>query len=163
MNHFQSVHACIFFLSFQFFSSNFSTGKFGACFIPGLCKQSDLTLYVAWPGLRLWKADVHVTVHATYILKDVFASGVTPFELYPRLEPSDGGSCSSPEKHLGLVSCFFREGWVLSWNEYSIYLLDTVNQVCGRSAPVFGGHRARGGYVHRCSAAGLLGRWKEQC
>ncbi|XP_041489098.1 tectonin beta-propeller repeat-containing protein 2 isoform X2 [Microtus oregoni] len=105
-----------------------STGKFGACFIPGLCKQSDLTLYAAQPGLRLWKADVHGTVQATFILKDVFAGGVTPFELYPRLEPSDGGSCSSPEKHLGLVSCFFREGWVLSWNEYSIYLLDTVNQ-----------------------------------
>ncbi|KAL6092372.1 hypothetical protein STEG23_012943, partial [Scotinomys teguina] len=105
-----------------------STGKFGACFIPGLCKQSDLTLYAARPGLRLWKADVHGTVQATFILKDVFAGGVTPFELYPRLEPSDGGSCGSPEKHLGLVSCFFREGWVLSWNEYSIYLLDTINQ-----------------------------------
>lgn len=105
-----------------------STGKFGACFIPGLCKQSDLTLYAARPGLRLWKADVHGTVQATFILKDVFAGGVPPFELYPRLEPSDGGCCSSPEKHLGLVSCFFREGWVLSWNEYSIYLLDTVNQ-----------------------------------
>uniref|UniRef100_A0A8C6RW71 Tectonin beta-propeller repeat containing 2 n=1 Tax=Nannospalax galili TaxID=1026970 RepID=A0A8C6RW71_NANGA len=105
-----------------------STGKFGACFIPGLCKQSDLTLYASRPGLRLWKADVHGTVQATFILKDVFAGGITPFELYPRLEPSDGGSCSSPEKHLGLVTCFFREGWVLSWNEYSIYLLDTINQ-----------------------------------
>lgn len=105
-----------------------STGKFGACFIPGLCKQSDLTLYASRPGLRLWKADVHGTVQATFILKDVFAGGVAPFELYPRLESSDRGRCSSPEKHLGLVSCFFREGWVLSWNEYSIYLLDTVNQ-----------------------------------
>ncbi|KAG8514432.1 LOW QUALITY PROTEIN: Tectonin beta-propeller repeat-containing protein 2, partial [Galemys pyrenaicus] len=105
-----------------------STGKFGACFIPGLCKQSDLTLYASRPGLRLWKANIHGTVQATFILKDVFAGGVTPFELYPRLEPSDRGSCSLPEKHLGLVSCFFQEGWVLSWNEYSIYLLDTVNQ-----------------------------------
>ncbi|XP_061037272.1 tectonin beta-propeller repeat-containing protein 2 isoform X1 [Eubalaena glacialis] len=105
-----------------------STGKFGACFIPGLCKQSDLTLYASRPGLRLWKADIHGTVQATFILKDVFAGGVKPFELYPRLESSDKGSCSSPEKHLGLVSCFFQEGWVLSWNEYSIYLLDTVNQ-----------------------------------
>nr|XP_027802544.2 tectonin beta-propeller repeat-containing protein 2 [Marmota flaviventris] len=105
-----------------------STGKFGACFIPGLCKQSDLTLYASRPGLRLWKADVHGTVQATFILKDVFAGGVAPFELYPRLESCDRGSYSSPEKHLGLVSCFFREGWVLSWNEYSIYLLDTVNQ-----------------------------------
>ncbi|XP_073923223.1 tectonin beta-propeller repeat-containing protein 2 isoform X2 [Castor canadensis] len=105
-----------------------STGKFGACFIPGLCKQSDLTLYASRPGLRLWKANVHGTVQATFILKDVFAGGVTPFELYPRLEPPNGGSCSSPERHLGLVSCFFREGWVLSWNEYSIYLLDTINQ-----------------------------------
>ncbi|XP_023374638.1 tectonin beta-propeller repeat-containing protein 2 [Otolemur garnettii] len=105
-----------------------STGKFGACFIPGLCKQSDLTLYASRPGLRLWKADVHGTVQATFILKDVFAGGVKPFELYPRLESSDRGGCTLPEKHLGLVSCFFQEGWVLSWNEYSIYLLDTINQ-----------------------------------
>lgn len=112
----------------------FSTGKFGACFIPGLCKQSDLTLFAARPGLRLWKSDVHGTVQATFILKDVFAGGIKTFELYPRLEPPDRGSYSSPEKHLGLVSCFFQEGWVLTWNEYSIYLLDTVNQVdksCG--------------------------------
>ncbi|KAM6171523.1 tectonin beta-propeller repeat-containing protein 2 [Erethizon dorsatum] len=105
-----------------------STGKFGACFIPGLCKQSDLTLYASRPGLRLWKADVHGTVQATFILKDVIAGGVTPFELYPRLEPADTGGCGCTERHLGLVSCFFREGWVLSWNEYSIYLLDTVSQ-----------------------------------
>ncbi|XP_051478563.1 tectonin beta-propeller repeat-containing protein 2 isoform X2 [Apus apus] len=105
-----------------------NSGKFGACFIPGLCKQSDLTLFAARPGLRLWKSDVHGTVQATFILKDAFAGGIKPFELYPRLEPPDRGSYSSPEKHLGLVSCFFREGWVLTWNEYSIYLLDTVNQ-----------------------------------
>ncbi|XP_017706980.1 PREDICTED: tectonin beta-propeller repeat-containing protein 2 [Rhinopithecus bieti] len=105
-----------------------STGKFGACFIPGLCKQSDLTLYASRPGLRLWKADVHGTVQATFILKDAFAGGVKPFELHPRLESPNRGSCSLPERHLGLVSCFFQEGWVLSWNEYSIYLLDTVNQ-----------------------------------
>uniref|UniRef100_F7GJ62 Tectonin beta-propeller repeat containing 2 n=1 Tax=Monodelphis domestica TaxID=13616 RepID=F7GJ62_MONDO len=105
-----------------------NTGKFGACFIPGLCKQSDLTLYASRPGLRLWKSDVHGTVQATFILKDVFAGGVKPFELYPRLEPADRGSCTFSEKHLGLVSCFFQDGWVLSWNEYSIYLLDTINQ-----------------------------------
>uniref|UniRef100_A0A8C5KS22 Tectonin beta-propeller repeat containing 2 n=1 Tax=Jaculus jaculus TaxID=51337 RepID=A0A8C5KS22_JACJA len=113
-----------------------SSGKFGACFIPGLCKQSDLTLYAARPGLRLWKADVQGTVQATFILKDVFAGGVKPFELHPRLESSDRGSCS-PEKHLGLVSCFFQEGWVLSWNEYSIYVLDTISQatVAGLEGP----------------------------
>ncbi|KAM9556990.1 tectonin beta-propeller repeat-containing protein 2 isoform 1-T3 [Guaruba guarouba] len=105
-----------------------NSGKFGACFIPGLCKQSDLTLFAARPGLRLWKSDVYGTVQATFLLKDVFAGGIKTFELYPRLEPPDRGSYSSPEKHLGLVSCFFREGWVLTWNEYSIYLLDTVNQ-----------------------------------
>lgn len=106
-----------------------STGKFGACFIPGLCKQSDLTLFASRPGLRLWKSDVHGTVQATFILKDVFAGGIKPFELYPRLEESDKGSCSFPEKHLGLISCLSQEGWVLSWNEYSIYLFDTINQV----------------------------------
>ncbi|XP_054827106.1 tectonin beta-propeller repeat-containing protein 2 [Eublepharis macularius] len=105
-----------------------STGKMGACFIPGLCKQSDLTLFAARPGIRLWKSDVHGTVQATFILKEVFAAGTRPFELYPRMEPADKGSYNFPERQLGLISCFFQEGWVLSWNEYSIYLLDTVNQ-----------------------------------
>ncbi|KAM7164880.1 tectonin beta-propeller repeat-containing protein 2 isoform 3-T3 [Macrochelys suwanniensis] len=105
-----------------------NSGKFGACFIPGLCKQSDLTLFASRPGLRLWKSDVHGTVQATFILKDVFAGGIKPFELYPRLESSDKRSYSFPEKHLGLISCLSQEGWVLSWNEYSIYLFDTMNQ-----------------------------------
>nr|XP_056707744.1 tectonin beta-propeller repeat-containing protein 2 [Euleptes europaea] len=105
-----------------------STGKIGACLIPGLCKQSDLTLFAARPGIRLWKSDVHGTVQATYILKDVFVAGMKPFELYPRMEPADKGSYSFPDRQLGLISCFFQEGWVLSWNEYSIYLLDTINQ-----------------------------------
>uniref|UniRef100_A0ACB8G580 Uncharacterized protein n=1 Tax=Sphaerodactylus townsendi TaxID=933632 RepID=A0ACB8G580_9SAUR len=105
-----------------------STGKIGACFIPGLCKQSDLTLFAARPGIRLWKSDVFGTVQATYILKDVFTDGMKPFELYPRMGPADKGNYNFPERQLGLISCFFQEGWVISWNEYSIYLLDTVNQ-----------------------------------
>ncbi|XP_060611137.2 tectonin beta-propeller repeat-containing protein 2 [Anolis sagrei] len=105
-----------------------NTGKFGACFIPGLCKRSDLTLFAGRPGIRLWKSDVHGTVQATFILKDVFTAGMKPFELYPRVEPLNKNSYNFPERQLGLISCFFQEGWVLSWNEYSIYLLDTVNQ-----------------------------------
>lgn len=77
-------------------------------------------------------------MQATFLLKDVFAGGVRPFELYPRLDPCDPGSGGLPERHLGLVSCFFREGWVLSWNEYSVYLLDTVNQVGGACPPPWG-------------------------
>lgn len=135
----QSVSVCLLPLGL-------STGRFGACFIPGLCKQSDLTLYASRPGLRLWKADVHGTVQATFILKDAFAAGAKPFELYPRLEPFGGGG-GAPEKHLGLVSCFFQEGWVLSWNEYSIYLLDTVNQVRDRTTARPGVPGLPGGYL----------------
>lgn len=76
-------------------------------------------------------------MQATFILKDSFTGGMRPFELYPRLEPADSGGCGSSEKHLGLVSCFSRDGWVLSWNEYSIYLLDTANQV-SRARGTFG-------------------------
>ncbi|XP_029142264.1 tectonin beta-propeller repeat-containing protein 2 [Protobothrops mucrosquamatus] len=105
-----------------------TTGRFGACFIPGLCKQSDLMLFAARPGIRLWKSDVHGTVQATYLLKDVFAAGMKPFELYPRADSFNKSSCNFPERQFGLISCFSQEGWVLSWNEYSIYVLDTVNQ-----------------------------------
>nr|XP_006632369.1 PREDICTED: tectonin beta-propeller repeat-containing protein 2 [Lepisosteus oculatus]XP_015205760.1 PREDICTED: tectonin beta-propeller repeat-containing protein 2 [Lepisosteus oculatus] len=103
-------------------------GKFGACFHPGLCKQSDLVVYAARPGLRLWKADVQGSVQATYILKDVFAEGVRPFELFPRAGSHATEGYRPAERQLGLLSCFLREGWVLSWNEYSIYVLDSLNQ-----------------------------------
>lgn len=103
-------------------------GKFGACFIPGLCRQSDLTLYASRPGLRVWKSDVRGCVQATYILKDLIVGNMKPFELYPRSECPHTGRCSLPERQLGLVSSFFQEGWVLSWDEYNIYLLDTINQ-----------------------------------
>ncbi|XP_069806100.1 tectonin beta-propeller repeat-containing protein 2 [Dendropsophus ebraccatus] len=105
-----------------------SNGKYGACFIPSLCKQSDLTLFTSRPGLRLWKADAHGSVQSTFILKDVLARGLESFELYPRLETTNQAKYTMSEKHLGLVTCFLHEGWVLSWDEYSIYLIDTINQ-----------------------------------
>ncbi|XP_069494200.1 tectonin beta-propeller repeat-containing protein 2 isoform X2 [Ambystoma mexicanum] len=103
-------------------------GKFGACFVPGLCRQSDLTLYASRPGLRVWKSDVRGCVQATFILKDLIVGEVKPFELYPRAEPPQTGRCSLAERHFGLLSPFYQEGWVLTWDEYSIYLFDTLNQ-----------------------------------
>ncbi|XP_044128022.1 tectonin beta-propeller repeat-containing protein 2-like [Bufo gargarizans] len=105
-----------------------SNGKYGACFIPSLCKQSDLTLFASRPGLRLWKADAYGSVQSTFILKDVLARGLESFELYPRLETMNQGKYTLSEKHLGLVTCFLHDGWVLSWDEYSIYVIDTINQ-----------------------------------
>ncbi|KAM3919107.1 tectonin beta-propeller repeat-containing protein 2 isoform 1-T2 [Leptodactylus fuscus] len=105
-----------------------SNGKYGACFIPSLCKQSDLTLFASRPGLRLWKADAHGSVQSTFIFKDVLARGLESFELYPRLETTNQANYTMFEKHLGLVTCFLHDGWVLSWDEYSIYLIDTINQ-----------------------------------
>ncbi|XP_053331581.1 tectonin beta-propeller repeat-containing protein 2 [Spea bombifrons] len=105
-----------------------SNGRYGACFIPGLCKQSDLTLFASRPSLRLWKSDVHGSVHSTFILKDVLSREFDSFELYPRAEISKDGKYTLSEKHLGLLSCFLHDGWVLSWDEYSIYLIDTLNQ-----------------------------------
>ncbi|KAM8921078.1 tectonin beta-propeller repeat-containing protein 2 [Pelodytes ibericus] len=105
-----------------------SNGRYGACFIPGLCKQSDLTLFASRPGLRIWKSDSHGSVHSTFILKEMFSQELTSFELYPRADNSHDGKYVLPEKHLGLLSCFLHDGWVLSWDEYSIYLIDTLNQ-----------------------------------
>ncbi|KAM9294313.1 tectonin beta-propeller repeat-containing protein 2 [Gastrophryne carolinensis] len=118
-----------------------SNGKYGACFIPGLCKQSDLTLFAARPGLRLWKADVQGSVQATFILKDILSCGFDSFELHPRVETANNNSYKLTEKHLGLLSCFLHEGWVLSWDEYSIYIIDTVNQA------VIGGLESAGDIV----------------
>ncbi|XP_067847878.1 tectonin beta-propeller repeat-containing protein 2 [Heptranchias perlo] len=107
-----------------------SAGRFGACFLPGLCKQSDVNLYASRPGLRLWKSNIQGAVQSTLILKDVFASGVKPFELFPRVSLATGskGVIKPTERNLGLLKCFLHDGWVLSWNETSIYVIDAVNQ-----------------------------------
>uniref|UniRef100_A0A673I7Z8 Tectonin beta-propeller repeat-containing protein 2-like n=1 Tax=Sinocyclocheilus rhinocerous TaxID=307959 RepID=A0A673I7Z8_9TELE len=104
-----------------------SNGKFGACFQPALCKQSDLVVYAARPGLRLWRTDVRGRVGETHVLKPLFNQDIPPFELFPRSGPNTGYRPS--ERQLGMVSCFLKEGWVLSWNEYSVYVVDCTNQV----------------------------------
>lgn len=104
-----------------------TNGKFGACFQPGLCKQSDLLVYAARPGLRLWRTDVRGRVQETHVLKPLFNQDVPQFELFPRSGPT--GAYRPTERQLGLVSCFLKDGWVLSWNEYSVYIVDCTNQV----------------------------------
>lgn len=191
-----------------------SSGRFGACFLPGLCKQSDLQVFAARPGLRLWRSDIRGQVEDTRLLRPLFSTQVdweywectihtfctgaitvavirnffwghmiqirepvlllmlllpylfvlgqrqlyvvywsrrclvvsthpldklhflcvptsltqTPqFELFPRPDPI--GAYRPADRQLGLLSCFLREGWLLSWNEYSIYVLDCLNEV----------------------------------
>ncbi|XP_028250640.1 tectonin beta-propeller repeat-containing protein 2 isoform X2 [Parambassis ranga] len=104
-----------------------SSGRFGACFLPALCKQSDLQVFAARPGLRLWRSDVRGQVEDTRLLKPLFSSEIPQFELFPR--PGPAGAYRPADRQLGLLSCFLREGWILSWNEYSIYVLDCLNEV----------------------------------
>uniref|UniRef100_A0A672LZC1 Tectonin beta-propeller repeat-containing protein 2-like n=1 Tax=Sinocyclocheilus grahami TaxID=75366 RepID=A0A672LZC1_SINGR len=104
-----------------------NNGKFGACFQPALCKQSDLVVYAARPGLRLWRTDVQGRVGETHVLKPLFNQDIPQFELFPRL--GFNGGYRPSERQLGIVSCFLKEGWVLSWNEYSVYVVDCTNQV----------------------------------
>ncbi|KAM4625057.1 tectonin beta-propeller repeat-containing protein 2 [Polymixia lowei] len=104
-----------------------SSGRFGACFLPALCKQSDLQVFAARPGLRLWRADIRGLVEDTRLLKPLFNTEVPQFELFPRSGPV--GGYRPADRQLGLLSCFFREGWLLSWNEYSVYVLDCINEV----------------------------------
>ncbi|XP_061106567.1 tectonin beta-propeller repeat-containing protein 2 isoform X2 [Conger conger] len=103
-----------------------SIGRLGACFRVGLCKQSDLQVYAARPGLRLWRADVRGEVQETHMLKELLAQAPPLFELFPR--PRATGAYRPPERQLGVLSCFLNHGWLLSWNEYSVYLLDCLNQ-----------------------------------
>ncbi|KAJ8289419.1 hypothetical protein GJAV_G00001090 [Gymnothorax javanicus] len=103
-----------------------SSGRLGACFRTGLCKQSDLQVYAARPGLRLWRADVRGAVQETHVLKELFSQALPLFELFPR--PGATGAYRPPERQLGLLCCFLRDSWVLTWNEYSVYVLDCASQ-----------------------------------
>ncbi|KAM9842814.1 tectonin beta-propeller repeat-containing protein 2 [Aulostomus maculatus] len=104
-----------------------SSGRFGACFLPALCKQSDLQVFAARPGLRLWKSDIRGQVEDTRLLKALFTTQIPQFEVFPR--PGPVGAYRPPDRQLGLLSCFLREGWIVSWNEYSVYVLDCLNEV----------------------------------
>ncbi|XP_020509379.2 tectonin beta-propeller repeat-containing protein 2 isoform X1 [Labrus bergylta] len=104
-----------------------SSGRFGACFLPALCKQSDLQVFAARPGLRLWRSDIRGQVEDTRLLKPLFNTQIPQFDLFPR--PGPIGAYRPADRHLGLLSCFLREGWILSWNEYSLYVLDCLNEV----------------------------------
>uniref|UniRef100_A0A665UNC5 HPS5-like beta-propeller domain-containing protein n=1 Tax=Echeneis naucrates TaxID=173247 RepID=A0A665UNC5_ECHNA len=104
-----------------------SSGRFGACFLPALCKQSDLQVFAARPGLRLWRTNVRGQVEETHLLRPLFNSQVPQFQLFPR--PGPGGGYRPSERQLGLLNCFLRESWVLSWNEYSLYVFDCVHEV----------------------------------
>ncbi|KAM3870930.1 tectonin beta-propeller repeat-containing protein 2-like [Diretmus argenteus] len=103
-----------------------SSGRFGACFLPALCKQSDLQVFAARPGLRLWRSDVRGLVEDTRLLKPLFNTQVPQFELFPH--PGPIGAYRPADRQLGLLCCFLREGWLLSWNEYSVYVLDCINE-----------------------------------
>uniref|UniRef100_A0A8C9XHG7 Tectonin beta-propeller repeat containing 2 n=1 Tax=Sander lucioperca TaxID=283035 RepID=A0A8C9XHG7_SANLU len=104
-----------------------SSGRFGACFLPALCKQSDLQVFAARPGLRLWRSDIRGQVEDTRLLRPLFNAQIPEFELFPR--PGPIGAYRPADRQLGLLSCFLRDGWILSWNEYSVYVLDSLNQV----------------------------------
>ncbi|KAJ0063256.1 hypothetical protein NL108_015372 [Boleophthalmus pectinirostris] len=103
-----------------------SSGRFGACFLPSLCKQSDLQVFAARPGLRLWRSNVEGEVQETRLLKGLFSHKVPQVALFPR--PSPSGGCSPSERQLGALCCF-HQNWLLSWNEYSLYVLDYSTQI----------------------------------
>ncbi|XP_056446464.1 tectonin beta-propeller repeat-containing protein 2 [Gadus chalcogrammus] len=103
------------------------SGRFGACFLPALCKQSDLQVLAARPGFRLWRADIQGLAEDAQLFKDLSSTPVPEFQLFPR--PSTAGAYHPAERQLGLLSCFHRDGWLLSWNEYSVYVVDCLNEV----------------------------------
>lgn len=57
----------------------------------------------------------------------LFLRQIPQFEVFPR--PGPVGAYRPADAQLGLLSCFLRDGWILSWNEYSVYVLDCQNEV----------------------------------
>lgn len=54
----------------------YSSGRFGACFLPALCKQSDVQMFAARPGVRLWRCDITGQVEETCQLRPLFNTQV---------------------------------------------------------------------------------------
>lgn len=76
-----------------------SSGRFGACFLPALCKQSDLQVLAARPGLRLWRADVRGHVDQTRLLKTLFSQQVEEEEEEEQKDKKNWRSCSCLSTH----------------------------------------------------------------
>lgn len=66
-------------------------------------------------------------INIVFLFSVFYLIQIPQFELFPR--PGPIGAYRPSDRQLGLLSCFLREGWILSWNEYSLYVLDCINEV----------------------------------
>ena len=101
----------------------YSLGRFGACFLPGVCQAKDAVLYAARPGLRLWKANTQGVVEATYILKPTLSQAVSKDVL---LLPDSVGHLSdsaSSDPHLGPLH-MYQETLIFTYHGTWCFLID---------------------------------------
>ncbi|XP_054759091.2 tectonin beta-propeller repeat-containing protein 2-like [Lytechinus pictus] len=97
-----------------------STGSYGAHFVPGLCKPSDATTYVARPGWRLWHTNTEGTVLETIMFKDLISKEHPLIQLLPDTPPE----IIPPPTDLQLGHLLpFSDGLLVSWSLSAIVIL----------------------------------------
>ncbi|GFO17038.1 tectonin beta-propeller repeat-containing protein 2 [Plakobranchus ocellatus] len=97
-------------------------GSFGACFVPELCKPSDLKLYASRPGCRLWQADVEGNVKNTHIFKDPLSAGV------PEIPLLTAGKLPLQQDDFQFGQLLWLQSNVLvTWTHSALVILDPLN------------------------------------
>lgn len=119
-------------------SFNSSTGQFGACFIPAMCKPEDAQLYACRPGARIWKADMNGIVSQTYLYKELLNS--THPEIQLLFKNGIPASRVSADHQFGPLS-LYMEKYLVTWNDSSMYIL------CPEDNSVVGSQRTLGAVV----------------
>ena len=109
--HFQSM---VIFLYFRI-------DKFGAVFIPAMCKPDDAQLYCSRPGFRIWKASIDGTVNNTFMFKDLLSQ--------PHKElPVGAFVVTSIEKGVPATQfgplLLLNKNLLVTWNESCLYVLN---------------------------------------
>ncbi|CAC5385613.1 TECPR2 [Mytilus coruscus] len=98
-------------------------GKFGAVFIPGLCKPEDAELYACRPGLRIWKSKMDGSVISTYLFKELINNPHPTLELLPFNRKI---RMFLPEAQFGPLS-LYKEKYIVTWSDSSLFILNMDN------------------------------------
>ncbi|CAG2193665.1 TECPR2 [Mytilus edulis] len=98
-------------------------GKFGAVFIPGLCKPEDAELYACRPGLRIWKSKMDGSVISTYLFKELLNNPHPTLELLPFNRKT---RMFLPEAQFGPLY-LYKDKYIVTWSDSSVFILNMDN------------------------------------
>lgn len=98
----------------------YSLGDFGAAFHPSARKHSELVVFVARPGLRVWKSTPEGTVIETLLLKEALRS---PHSVIPLLGLVPSTTISTEQEQFTRI-LFYDEKYLVTHGQGTLFVID---------------------------------------